>query len=168
MALSIGWIWILGMQFWEYFIWKYPEDLVYVQWAYIFNVTQIIILALIFLTFFIQPTINRIVAFVLLLVYILYILQNNYTLKQLNRDNHLEYSWWDNYGGYVYMIFLIAMFCLLVRPFYWSMATLVSILILFIFSWFFYKRAVASMWCFFAVSVPLISFLISCEIYDRE
>lgn len=161
-ALSFGWIWVLGMQLWEYFIWRYPKNLVYVKWAYIFNITQLIVLALLFLTFFNQPFPNRLVAVFLLLVYILYMLQIGYQSQELKRSPNLEYSWWDNYGGYIYMIFLISLFLLLIRPFYWSIATLIYILILFILSWFFYKRAVASLWCFFAVTVPLVSLLASC------
>lgn len=165
-ALSFGWIWVLGMQCWEFFIWKNPKNLVYVKWAYIFNITQVIVLALIFLTFFSQPLPNRLVAVTLLMIYILYLFQNKYDSRELKRDPNLEYSWWENYGGYVYMIVLISLFFLLIRPFYWSMATLIYILILFILSWFFYKPAVASLWCFFAVSVPLVSFLFSYWLYE--
>lgn len=164
-ALCFGWIWVLGMQLWEYFIWRYPKNLVYVKWAYIFNITQPIVLALLFLSFFSQPLSNRLVVFFLLLFYILYLFQERYESKELKRDPNIQYSWWNNYGGYVYMLFLVSLFLLLIRPFYWSMATIIYILILFILSWFFYKRAVASLWCFFAVTVPLVSFLVSFYCY---
>lgn len=173
MALAIGWTWVIGMQLWEYFIWKNPtSNETFTSLAFIFNITQILVLGLIFLTFFNnQGMVSRTMAMVLLLVYTCYML---YFIPQLGTMQvkpvsctdglpHLEYPWWMEipYGGVLYILTLIMIFLLLVRPLEWSVKTITMIMALFFFSWTFYAKSVASMWCFFAVSIPILSLLAS-------
>ena len=172
-ALSIGWIWVVCMQLWEYFLWKNSlpsaQNMTYSNFAYVFNVTQVILLGLIFLTFFQDQSIwNRATAFTIIFVYTSYMFFYAPTMGTLHvtpscSNPHLEYPWWDKipFGGFVYMITLISIFLLLVRPLGWSIKTISMIMVLFFMSWIFYSKSVASMWCFFAVSIPVISLLLS-------
>lgn len=172
-ALSIGWTWVIFMQLWEYFIWKNPppssQNIFYSKLAFVFNVTQVLLLGLIFLTFFHdQPLSFRATAFAILFFYACYILYyspqlGNMATSPSCANPHLEYPWWNQlpYGGIIYMLTLISIFLLLVRPFMWSLKTISVILALFGISWAFYSKSVASMWCFFAVLMPVISLLLS-------
>lgn len=171
-ALSIGWMWVVSMQLWEYFLWNNSlpssENLMYSKFAFVFNVTQVILLGLIFLTFFDQPNKwNRGIAFFLLFAYTAYILYYSASLGSFYvtpscSNPHLEYPWWDRipFGGLIYISTLIAIFLLLVRPLGWSIKTISVIMVLFFLSWIFYSKSVASMWCFFAVLTPIISLLL--------
>jgi len=168
-ALSFGWMWVVCMQLFEYYIWmNQEENEVASRWAYVFNVTQILVLALIFLVFFDNyPKTNKYIATTLLLFYMTYILYYGSTLGEMKTTTggcaspHLQYGWWDKmpYASTIYILALILIFVLIVRPLYWSMMTLIMILILLFLSTIFYSKSVASMWCFFAVSIPLISYL---------
>ena len=172
MALSIGWTWVVSMQLWEYFLWNNSlpstQNTRYSNLAYVFNITQVILLGFIFLTFFNdQPMLNRTIAFLILFCYTGYMLYFAPRLGSMYvtpscSNPHLEYPWWDKipFGGLIYMITLISIFLLLVRPLGWSIKTISVIMALFFMSWIFYSKSVASMWCFFAVLTPLISLLL--------
>jgi len=166
MALSFGWIWVICMQLWEYFIWKNPNHQNMFKMAYLFNITQVILLGLIYLCFFKnQGTINRCIAFIILLFYTCYFLyqkQDRY-INVKNDSGHLDYKWWNksSYSSMVYLISLILIFLVLVRPFRWSVMTITYIILLLLLSKLFYSNSVASMWCFFAVSVPIMSYVFS-------
>lgn len=172
-VLSLGWMWVIGMQFWEYLIWTSPvssnTNVLASQWAYIFNVTQILVLGLLFLAFS-DPSVrpwNKMAAVTILLAYTCYVLYYAPSMTTLRttvatcEDPHLHYPWWDRmpYGGAIYLIALILLFLLLVRPWMWSLATITLIMALFFMSMIFYSSSVASMWCFFAVFVPVVSLL---------
>jgi hypothetical protein len=173
MALSIGWLWVVSMQLWEYFLWKnqFPTEnnIFYSNMAYVFNVTQVLLLGLIFLTFFEnQGLLNRSVVALILFGYVCYILYFGPSLGTMSVSSscanpHLEYPWWTKIpmGGIIYIVILILIFLLIVRPFEWSLKTISVIMILFFLSWTFYSKSVASMWCFFAVLTPIISLLLS-------
>lgn len=172
-ALALGWSWVICMQLFEFFIWRNQEipsasNEFYSRWAYLFNVTQVIVLALLFLTLFDNyPKRNRYIATIILFVYISYLLYNspkNMIVKGGGCGTpHLQYSWWDELpmGSMVYLVSLILIFILIVRPLYWSLATLGVIMSFLGISWIFYSKSVASMWCFFAVLVPLCSLFLS-------
>jgi len=167
-ALSIGWIWVIFMQFWEYFVWKYPENTLYPKMTSLFNISQIVILGLIYLTFFrTQHTIFRTLAFLILFFYVCFFLYSSDVPKITKTCGHLEYNWWSNirYSGLVYILSLVSIFLFLIRPFWWSVITMAYILLLLLISRLFYSQSIASMWCFFAVSVPLLSYLFSLGIY---
>lgn len=173
MALAVGWTWVIGMQLWEYFIWRNPtSNETYASLAYVFNITQILVLGLIFLTFFHnQGMVCRGVAMGVLLLYTCYMLYFSPQMGSMNvrpvscTDGlpHLQYPWWTMMplGGLIYILSLILIFLLLVRPLAWSVKTIAMIMTLFFFSWTFYSKSVASMWCFFAVSMPILSMLAS-------
>lgn len=168
MALSIGWIYVIFMQFWEFLIWKFPNNKFYVDMTYLFNITQISLLGLIFLTFFTnQPKICRFFIFFVLTFYICFFSYQTCNHNDItHQSGHLEYNWWSNsYSSYIYIFSLIFIFLCIIRPFWWSAGTLLIILLFLLLSKIFYSKSVASMWCFFAVSVPLFSFFISLLTY---
>lgn len=164
-VLSFGWSWVLCMQLFEYYLWIDPSNnLFYSRWAFVFNITQPLLLGFIFLAFFEHPTPNKITACLLLFLYTFYML---YYTKDLiinvSEKNHIQYNWWGKelpYGGLVYILTLCAVFLLLVRPFGWSSRTLAVILILLLLSAIFYSDCVASLWCFYAISIPVISYFL--------
>lgn len=175
LALSIGWTWVLTMQLLEYFLWIYPPDVspkeneLFSKVAFIFNITQVIVLGLIFLSFFghMSSSFSKFLGILILLFYTCYMMYYAQTIGTLHTKGscsnpHLEYTWWDRipYGSTIYILSLISIFLLVVKPFVWSVATLGSILLLLLMSCIFYSKSVASMWCFFAVIVPFLSFLL--------
>lgn len=167
-ALSLLWIWVIFMQFWEYLVWKYPNNKFFQKMTFLFNLSQIYILGLIFLTFFNnQNLICRGLAFLIIFFYICFFIYYTDSPKITKKSGHLEYNWWNNipFSGVLYIFSLFALFLLIIRPFWWSFITVCYILILLLISFLFYSKSVASMWCFFAVSVPLFSYLISLGIY---
>jgi len=170
MVLSLGWIWVICMQLFEYFIWKNDDNQIFSIFAFIFNITQIFVLGLLFLTFFQYHTFSvKMITIFILLFYMSYMFYYTVQMKIKNtpHTSHLYYQWWDQipFGGCIYILSLISLFLLIVRPFYWSVSTLSVILIFLFMSYLFYRKYVASMWCFFAILIPFISFLISLIIY---
>ena len=170
-VLAIGWVWVVFMQLWEYFLWTSDKNnnQTISRYAYVFNIMQVIILGMIYLTFFTQDKKNRAFAFLIMLTYMFYMLYFSPVIQNTfpSCDGHLEYRWWKEMplGGLVYLLSLSAIFLLLVRPFYWSICTLSYILLLFLLSYLLFHYSVASMWCFFAVSVPVVSYWISLFVY---
>lgn len=170
-VLALGWVWVVFMQLWEYFLWMSDKNnnQALSRYAYVFNIMQVTILGMIYLTFFTQDKKNRAAAFMVMIFYTFYMLYFSPVIGNTSPscDGHLEYKWWKEIplGGVVYLVSLIAIFLLLVRPLYWSVCTLSYILLLFLLSYLLFHYSVASMWCFFAVSVPVVSYLISLFIY---
>lgn len=163
-VLSFGWSWVLCMQLFEYYLWTNPSNnSLYSRWAFVFNITQPLVLGFLFLAFFEHPTPNKIAACVLLFFYTFYMLYYTSDLViHVSENKHLQYNWWGKelpYGGLVYILTLCAVFLLLVRPFGWSFRTLAVILLLLLLSALFYSDCVASLWCWFSVCIPLISFI---------
>jgi hypothetical protein len=170
MVLSLGWIWVIFMQLFEYFIWKNEYNQFFSILAFIFNVTQIFVLGLLFLTLFQYHTLStKLITIFILLFYMSYLLYYTIQMKitDTKHTKHLYYQWWDQipFGGFIYLFSLISLFLLVVRPFYWSLSTLFVVLFFLFMSYLFYRESIASMWCFFSIIVPLISFFISLLIY---
>jgi hypothetical protein len=163
-VLSFGWSWVICMQLFEYFIWTHPEDNnVYARWAFVFNITQILLLGLLFLTFFDHPTPNKIAVCSILFVYVFYMLYYAHdAMINISKQEHLQYNWWETLplGNWVYILSLCAVFLLIIRPFAWSLRTLGVIIFLLLISTLFYSNSIASMWCWFSVSVPIFSYLL--------
>jgi hypothetical protein len=162
-VLSFGWSGVICMQLFEYMIWMYPNNNIYARWAFVFNITQPLLLGLLFLAFFEHPSSNKIAVCSLLFFYTFYILYyTNDLIIHVSEKDHLQYNWWGKelpYGGLIYILTLCGVFLLLVRPLGWSVRTLAMILLLLFISSLFYSDCVSSMWCFFAVFIPIISFI---------
>lgn len=160
--LSIGWIWVMIMQLLEFFIWKNPDSPA-TRWAFVFNVLQIPVLGLLFLAFLPSSSLlSTSIAVGTLLVYLmslLYLFPSETTVSQ--DQGHLRYGWWEktSFLSVLYVISLTVLFVCLVRPLSWSVAVLITILLFLTMSQLFYPQAIASMWCFFAVSIPVFAWL---------
>jgi hypothetical protein len=169
--LSFGWIWVLFMQFADYIFWKHScndeENKKMTKMAYILNITQPLVIYLIFVTFSEVSVINKITASIIILGYLSYMFYKNYNISEKvkcidNKGPHIKYEWWSHMGGkagFVYTLVLSLIFILLVRPMKWSLLTLSYIILTLIISMNFFKYGVASMWCWFAVITPLVSLL---------
>lgn len=173
-ALSFGWIWVIGMQFIDFMLWqnKCNSSSVnknYTKWGYILNVLQPVILFGIFINFsgkYGVSTKYKIIASVTIISYIIYLLsQANKVFASTEcietSKEHLQYPWWEKMkgGGYIYLVTLIIIFIMLVRPFKWSMKVLAYILGSLLFSSLVFRYGTASMWCWFAVITPFLALL---------
>lgn len=164
--LCIIWYWVLMMQFCEFFIWKniYPEF--FSKLAYVFNVTQILMIAMIFLIFGkdVSQT-SKIIAGAILVTYLFVIIFPTNTkddTKVTETNSHLSYPWWSsNVKVWAYFIALFSLSLLLIKPFYYGLACASVIFILLIFSILFYRKNVPSMWCFFACFFPIIALVLA-------
>jgi len=159
-VLTVGWLWVITMQLWEFFAWK-RSGLWASRAAYVFNMTQILFLFLVFLVFREESvTFNHIViAFVVVLLTTCVLFYPTDTIEiGETRDHHLRYSWWSlPIKSTVYIIGLAVVFLLMVRPLKWSVACVSVLILLLCVSVVFYPKAVPSLWCFFAVPFPLIA-----------
>jgi hypothetical protein len=148
------------MQLWEYYAWKNSGE-----WAsraaYVFNMTQILFLFLVF-SIYRDPSVglrNVVIASVVVLwvTCVLFYPVGSVSIQE-TKDHHLWYSWWSlPIKSALYVIGLVVVFLLMVRPFVWSAACVSVLVILLLLSMVFYSGAVPSLWCFFAVPFPLIA-----------
>ena len=159
-ALSFGWLWPISMQLWEYFAWKDASW----SWsvAYVSNVTQILVLYIVFITVSNQPWLLRSFAGIVVLVYMFIVLYQHTQPPAITKEDHLHYNWWENpLSNTTYIISLVLLFLLLVRPLRWSIACISILMIMLLVSSIIYNRYVSSLWCFFAVAFPPLALLSS-------
>jgi len=172
-AFCIGWYFVLCMQLLEFIIWSNLSSnkatLGYI--TFLFNIFQLLVVYGVAIS--ISDVYNvslwcKIIAFLVLMFYFgtILFMTRDMTLKDYTVSTtgcHLPYPWWDHMssGGLIYVIAFIAIFMLLFRPFYWALSTLTVILCCLLFSYVVYKPYVASMWCFFVVLVPVLSYFFS-------
>jgi len=156
--LAGGWIWVIFMQWWEYMIWMKWNVAMASNMAYVFNIMQIPFLYFLFILPSKVHMVNKIIATVIIFIYLLTMTYPNVSTT-VAITNHLDYSWWsDQWRCCIYFIGLAAIFLLLVRPFYWSLACVITLFVLLGLSMLIYgKGQVPSLWCFFAVFFPLMA-----------
>lgn len=171
--ISLLWQWVLFMQVFEYFAWKnQPKNgkcnqtnKTSAKFAYIANMTQPIILGLLFLAF--QKglsTENKVLAITVIMSYIGWVLYaankapEVSCLKKSDNCRNLNYSWWNDYlfGAGPYMIALFSLIFLLVKPFKFAVIQALFISISLLVSMKFYSCGTASMWCWIAAFAPLL------------
>jgi len=169
-AFCLGWFFVLCMQLLEYFIWSRIGNKTTLGYlTFYFNIFQILVVYLVALSVsrnYNIPMLNKILASIIVMIYLGGVLwmtrkmqPNDYIVD--TSQKHLPYPWWDHMknGGLLYLFSLITIFLLLFRPFQWALLTIITIVLLLVFSYIIYKPYVASMWCFFVVFMPLFSFL---------
>ena len=171
-AFCTMWFFVLCMQLLEYFIWSNIGEKATVGYiTFYFNIFQIVVVyaaAMSVSCKYNVPHLHKIIASIILVVYMMGILfmtrtmQANDYIVDTSRK-HLPYPWWDHMknGSWLYLFSLIAIFILLFRPIQWALWTIVCIVLCLIFSIIVYKPYLASMWCFFVVFVPILSYLFS-------
>lgn len=162
-AMSFGWLWPISMQLWEYFIWTDQRWSSHV--AYVFNVTQILVLYAIFVSISNVGQIEKLTSSVIVIIYMCIILLSS-TSIDVTKGAHLQYKWWDSaIKSYSYLFALITIFLLLVRPLRWSIVCVSILCVMLLFSSLLYKNHVPSLWCFFAVSFPIFAYITYMNIY---
>lgn len=167
-ALCAAWYFVLSMQLFEYFIWLKKNVKLTSSLAFIFNILQILMIYIVFMvvsSFYKVKWFYKFLASIIILIYIFFwvfwSLEFNSNSLQIIRRNHLIYPWWNTkLKSLIYIISLVLLFLLLARPIVWSVSTLAIIMFLYTLSFIFYRPYIASMWCCFAVIVPLLIFLL--------
>jgi hypothetical protein len=172
-VLCVLWQWIIFIQLFEAIAWRnQPTDgtiPVANQFAAIAvmidTITQPIILALGLICFTEVPKVNKILALVVIFVYIcwaLYAVNVSPKVTQLTLTEgctHLDYSWWRFYplGGVPYLIALFLIIFLLLRPIDLAYFIAIYLIITLVVSFFIYNCGSSSMWCWFAVMAPVFT-----------
>lgn len=169
--LSLAVQWLLMMQFFEAIAWRNQNvnsksecnstNTFATYGALIFNLTQPIVLCLLFLDISPVLPIYKNLAIGVMLTYICYLfyaLNRSKTfncLKPSSQCSHLDLVWWKSISAIPYHIALFATLILLVRPVNIMMFAVAYIAIAFILSMMFYSCGVGSMWCWFVAFIPI-------------
>ena len=161
-----GWYLVVAMQLLEYFIWRHPDNHRAASWAYLLNVLQIAVIYVCFTAvqgIYHVPWYLSCIASAWIVSYVVMVKQ--FTSQQpwgsvmVNTTTpHLVYPWWTYRKGGLYLVYFITMFLLLARPWPWTLATLAVLLGIFLITFVFFHRYVASMWCFGVLLVPLLMY----------
>ena len=180
-AISILWQYVLLMQLFEAVAWmnqpgngktcnnanKYAA-----KGAYLANVTQPIVFAVIMFAMqghkgndesHLDQT-TKIIAACVLMGYTLWLLYATNKapevdcLKPETECGNLTFTWWQHFEGnaMVYMVALISLILLMVKPFKFAAMQLSYIVATFLISAYFYSCGVGSVWCWFAAFAPLL------------
>lgn len=164
LAIGIVWVWILGMQIAEFFIWSDQNcgtlNRRATNAALILNLMQPVLVFVVFIFLNAHIVFKIISAFVVVfyIAYILYFLNNsrNFTcVKPQKNCSGLNLLWWKNANGLIYLVCLLALILLLFRPFKIAAFTSIFILLALLLSLKFYSCNQPSMWCFLVVSYPV-------------
>lgn len=165
--ISIVIQWLLLMQFFEALAWRDQNcgnlNKFASKGALVANLTQPIIVYLIFIQNFDITKQQKMIATSIITLYTIYIL---YKLKQSKYDysclttstkcDHLDLSWWNEINGFIYCIALFSMILLLIKPFKLASMISIYIAITLIASMTFYGCSVGSMWCWFVSFAPIL------------
>lgn len=173
--ISIIWEWVLLMQFFEARAWASQPHISgkscsdqnknATAGAMIANVTQPILIAMALISFTPVPTQNKVIAMSVVFLYtcwLLYALNKNQPFECLTPTescDHLDLVWWKNFPGksLPYMITLVVVILLLIRPIDLAWFELIFILATLAISAVIYSCGAASMWCWFAAFAPLFT-----------
>ena len=155
------------MQISEYFIWKGQEkeepSTLGARAALIFNITQPLV---VFLCLILNSNVKmsfKITACIVILFYVSFMLTNlnrqkEYkSIKPSSNCKHISLKWWNDikYSENIYLITLIMIILLLLRPFSISIFTVLYLLIILLVSSMFYSCGHTSMWCWLVVPFPI-------------
>jgi hypothetical protein len=176
LAVSLVWEYVLLMQVFEAFAWTNQPgkdgkcnstNTLTAKGAYLANVTQPIVLALVM--FSIQgnaiETSNKIFSAVVVLLYIMWLLYSTNAapevkcLQPVDKCGNLAYTWWSQYPGNasVYLVTLSALILAMCKPFKFALMQLAYITVTFLGSARFYSCGLGSVWCWFAAFAPLLT-----------
>lgn len=177
-AIGIIWIWVLGMQLAEYFIWQSisennsKKNKIATNAALVLNLMQPIVayICLMLYNFFCSKKNETnifgtkiVIASIVVVIYTCVVIiglnnTSNSTLTKPQENCHgLNLAWWNKTKtGAVYFICLILIIMLLARPFSIAILTSFFITIALLISIFFYSCNQPSMWCFLVVAYPVV------------
>lgn len=169
-AICLAFEYSLLMQLFEALAWRYRKNREKVpksisMGACIANVTQVLFTGLIFLAITPQTRNTQIAAVTIMVVYILlmgYYMRSKYVVDIQGGDkncHHLSYSWWNpkktpngTKMGYVYIVTLILLILLLIKPFHLGVFIAIYVTLALILSNIIYSCGSASLWCWFVAS----------------
>jgi hypothetical protein len=167
-AIGLIWLWVLFMQLSEYLIWIDQKcgkvNNLGTNMALIFNLTQPIFAYLVLINISTNiPVVYKYSATSVILLYIctiLYQMNNNskFTcIKPSDKCIGLNLDWWNKFknSGFIYLITLLAIILLLVRPMSIAIFSSLFIIIALLISMKFYSCNSPSMWCLLVVVYPL-------------
>ena len=162
MALSLVWLYPLCMQLVDYMIWEHKCGEKVNKMGYMLNVTQPIVLYLVFMHFNNIPLVHKIISSLCIFIYIAWFLITSTSYDPLicpsTESGHIEYPWWDKekLKEGLYLVTLSVVLLSLIKPFYLAKVVWLYVIITLLISYHFIYDGSASMWCWFAVCTPLI------------
>ena len=164
-AIAITWQWVLLMQLFDALLWRDQNCGTLNKFAgnsaYIANITQPIIVFLVLIVISSVSTTFKIMACVVILIYIIYMIMSNSSVGQIDcvkeKNGYLDYFWWEKmkYGGIVYITTLILIIAFLLRPTKLSLFEISYILFTLLLTTLFFSYGGPSIWCWFAAFAPI-------------
>jgi hypothetical protein len=171
-VICILWEWIILIQLFEAIAWRNqptnPDSIpdnnrLAAIGIMIDTITQPIILALGLICFTEVPKINKILALIVVFIYIcwaIYAVNEAPKVTHLTLTegcNHLDYTWWGQYPltCIPYLIALFLIIFLLLRPVDLAWFIAIYLIITLTVSSLIYKCGSSSLWCWFAVFAPI-------------
>lgn len=167
-AMAMVWQWVLLMQVFDAMAWLYPDcksiqNKIANRGAYMANITQPIVIFLLFMLITKAGKMNKYIATVLIMAYISWALVASQSVKRKEclspsgECPHLDYYWWSRGSQGLFYVFIgAAMFLLLVRPFAFGAVAAGYAGFTLILSMFIYSCGTPSVWCWAAAFAPLI------------
>ena len=167
--LAIFFFYIILMQLVEFILWNNLTcniiNKITTFTAIILNATQPIVLAMLVLYNYKLPNQTSLIIYTILysLMMLIYNLQTTSLCTLKNKFNHLEWKWnnlflyWLVYGIYI----LYLSYIILSLPFNWNITLLLLIVLPYLLSIYVYfgTNNIGSLWCFFAVFIPIIWYI---------
>ena len=158
--------WLLLMQFFEALAWRDQNcgqlNNFATNGALIANVTQPLIVFMLFCTFTPANETAKTIALSIAITYTCYILyklnqRGGYQcLQPSDSCSHLDLYWWKDMSGFIYCLALFSIMLLLIRPIHLAVFTSSYIGFTLVLSILFYSCGVGSMWCWFTSFAPAI------------
>jgi len=179
-CVSMMWQWVLLMQLFEALAWHNQDcnsttNKIGTYGAFFANITQPLI---VFISLFIATVtqtfksdyqtnytkIFQILASIIIVSYVVYMIATLYDkrydcLTTTDTCDQLHYSWWDDTSAIPYIIALISIILLLLRPLSFCIYQVLFILGTLLITNLFYNDHNGSIWCFFAASAPIFNIL---------
>ncbi|NDE14346.1 hypothetical protein EBZ80_05380 [bacterium] len=167
-ALACAWYLVVAMQLFEFFAWRGERSIGFTAAFFCANVLQIVAVFVALVVVYddqhraaLGAVAGAVVAAYLVIVLTTVLHDTGRSFDLRRKEPHLVYPWWTLTAGLSYMIALVIVFLCLGRPWKWSLPTLATILLALLASFLFYRRSIASMWCFFAVFLPILFYTYS-------
>lgn len=164
-ALALIWQWILLMQLFDALLWRDQKcgslNKFAGNSAYIANITQPIVVFLVLIVISSASMKFKIMAGVIVLVYISYLVMSKSVVGNIEcvkeKNGHLDYFWWNKmkYGKVIYIVTLIAITFLLLRPMALSLFEMSYVLGTLMLTGIFFSYGGPSIWCWFAAFAPI-------------
>jgi hypothetical protein len=168
LCVSIIWQWVLLMQFFEGLIWISKNDKmnkICSYCAYLANILQPVVTFMCIMLLTSQPLYSKIIAIIVISFYSIYMIYKyaDYVKDTLTTTStktnckHLNYEWWQNDSGIVYIVCLLLIMAVMTphKTFLFQFAIIALTLLMASITQL--NCGVASTWCFLAASAPILT-----------